>query len=224
MHLEHIWFDCDGTLYVQTPEMSARRDEATCSAISEKLNQPKDKVMERFREGRRNRGTRALSIKYEFGFSDEESRKLANASDISDLVQADPLLNEKFISLKQKGLKISIYTNSLRPRLTDILAKLGISSALFSYMMTIEEGGGKPAGYDEIIVRSKCYPFEMMFVGDNLQADIEPARRRRMHTLLVGAEKPLMDRSEEYGTYHFKRKTIYEIVPVTEELERLSQL
>ena len=155
MHLEHIWFDCDGTLYVQTPEMAARRDEATCAIISVKKQLPKDEVFERFQKGRKKTGTRALSIQYEFGFSDEESRELANASDISDLVKPDPFLNDALIALRNREINISIYTNSIRPRLTDILAKLGVSSALFSCLMTIEEGGGKPAGYDEVIVRSK---------------------------------------------------------------------
>ncbi|MCX6708510.1 MAG: HAD hydrolase-like protein [Candidatus Woesearchaeota archaeon] len=225
MELDHVWFDCNGTLYALTPDITARRDNHVCSKISALLKRPESEVRTRFQQGRKEYGTRLSSIKNMFGLSALDASDIAQGADITDLLNPDPLLNEALICLKQKNLDISIYTNDSRPELFAVLSKLGVDLTMFKYMMTNEEGGGKPSGFDEVIVRSKCDPFELMFVGDSERADIAPARRLGMNTLLVGAEALGIERDiehdEKFGTYHFRRKAVYEVVSVVESLGNL---
>lgn len=219
--IEHVWVDCDGTLYVPSPELVKRVEDHVCTTLSDRVKKPVEDVRKEYREGRKRYGTCVLAIKQLFGLQESEARTLYNEPTISDLISPDPLLYDIIFSIISQGIDVSIYTNSKRTKLLSILGGLKLSPDLFKYLMTVEEGGGKPAGFDQLLMRSQCSPSQILFVGDSEKADIEPSRRVGMNTLLVRSEKPAIERDYDRGTFHFKRNKIYELADVVESLKIL---
>jgi len=222
MHIEHVWMDCDGTLYVPPPQVLERQERVVSEALSKRTGAPSQDVRQKYRDGRKRYGTHVLSLQ-QFGLSREEARDLYSSVDITDLIEPDPLLSETLVSVRQMDIHVSIFTNSKRSKLLAILAKLQVNPDLFTFLGTAEEMPDKPslAGYEEIITRSRCLPAEILYVGDSPMADIEPARRVGMHTLHVPNANPGVERDEIRGTYHFRRNRIYELADVVNKLSRL---
>ena len=220
----HAWFDCDGTLYEQPPELLQQIDSSICEGIAKKTRKSLEEITRDYKRRRGQRQTK-LHIITSYGFSKEQAYEMYDGVLPQDFIEADPRLGETFVELLGNGVAVSIFSNSRRSKLYGILAKLGLNIDWFTFLMTGEEVPAKPAidGYLQIIERSRCSPGAILFAGDNERADIVPARNVGMNTFFLSPESS-MSIDEANKTYHFKRNKIYEIVGAIREIKRLDEL
>lgn len=215
MPIKHVCFDCDGTLYEDTSGIVQATREVILEYLSKKLEIPQTDLMQEFLNRVKKYKTKTKAIT-SYGFSEEDARDIINRIDIASFVQHDSKLVEMLSGLKTDKISISIFTNNKKQTLDKILEKLGLSELGFNFTVTAENVPPKPSieGYLYVIKQSKVLPFETLFVGDRLEADIEPAREAGMHTLQVSSPKNAIDYDDKKKTYHFKRENVYEVPSV----------
>jgi len=215
MPIKHVCFDCDGTLYKDTLGLVQATQNVVSDYLSKKLEIPQTDVMNEYlnRVKKYKTKTRAITS---YGFSEEQARDIINQVDIASFVNEDEKLVSMLSGLKTDKIAISIFTNNKKSTLEKILEKLGLSDLGFDFTVTAENVPPKPSieGYLYVIKKSKVSAYETLFVGDRLEADIEPAREVGMHTLQVGSSKNSIDYDEKKKTYHFKRENVYKVPPV----------
>lgn len=216
----HAWFDCDGTLYKQPAELIQLTDSAICKGISDRTGKSLEEITGEYGRMRSSNLTK-IQIITRYGFSKEEAYGLYDSVLPEKYIQEDSRLREEIICILKQDIPVSIFTNSRRSKLYGILDKLGLGLDWFTYLLTGEEVPAKPdiEGYLRIIERSRCSPRAILFTGDNEIADTLPARNVGMNTLLLGQE-PSVIADEVNKTYHFRRKTVYEVSGVLKEIER----
>jgi len=222
MPIKHVCFDCDGTLYEYTSGLVNSTQEVISEYLSKKLEIPKTDVIYEYlnRVKKYKTKTRAITS---YGFSEEQARDIINMVDIASFVKPDKKLVSVLSDLKTDKMSISIFTNNKKQTLDKILEKLGVSGLGFDFAITAEDAPPKPAieGYLNVIEKSKVSVFEILFVGDRFEADIEPAREVGMHTLQVGSQKNLIDFDERKKTYHFRRENVYDVPRVIKVVDFL---
>jgi len=217
--IKHSWFDCDGTLYKETPELQARRMNAILNELQRRTHRSASDLSGEYKQKLRKRGTNTLALK-DYGLTPDEARTVYNSVDVLKFIEPDPRLIRMMKQLLDSGVDISVFTNNKRSRLLDIIEKIGLSPDWFKFLMTAEEVEPKPSaeGYREIVRRSEHPPYRLLFVGDREHADIIPAREQGMNTLLVYAREAELEVDGSRGTYHYKRETIYELSDIIAEL------
>ncbi len=222
MPIKHVCFDCDGTLYFFTPELTKNTNELVTKQLSEQLKVPQTDIMEDYFKRVKKYKTKTAAIT-SYGLSGDQAREILNKLDISSFVNPDPELVEMIQILKKRNLGLSIFTNNKKSTLESIIGKIGISKSDFDFLVTAEQVPSKPSieGYLYVIKKSELPPSELLFVGDRLEADIEPAREVGMHTVQVRCEQKSVDYDPKKKTYHFKRKDIYRIPLVVKVVDFL---
>lgn len=228
MAIKHIWFDCDGTLYPSPKELDDRVEKEILDELKIRKKLSLEQLRCDYKSALKKEGskTRALGL---FGISQEEAINIINRVKHADYVQTDPKLAVTLYDLKQQHLYLSIFTNNKRPILTEVLQKLELKDDLFYYQLTGSEVRSKPdeEGYQRIVARCKTEldqnPDELLFVGDRETTDLDPARNYGMNTLLVCSPESARFVDDFRRTYHFKKRTIYEIADVIAELNGPAQ-
>ncbi|GEM_PF-2230767 len=223
MAIKHIWFDCDGTLYPSPKELDDKVNMEIIKELHLRTGQRFEQLNFDFGSAVKKTGsrTRAMGI---FGIEKDEAIDIINRVRHADYVQSDPKLGVTLYDLRQQNLYLSIFTNNKRPTLTEVMAKLELKDEWFYYQLTASEVKPKPdeEGYQRIVARCKTElnqnPDELLFVGDRETTDIDPARQYGMNTLLVCSPESKMFVDDVRKTYHFKKRTIYEIKEVIAEL------
>lgn len=212
MAIKHICFDCDGTLYVSTPELIRNTDDLITKQLSEKLKIPQTDLMEDYLNRLKIHKTKTGTI-VSYGMTEEQARDVINKFDIASFINPDPELVKMVHKLKSEDLTLSIFTNNKKATLESILRKIGLSSADFDFRVTAEQVPPKPSieGYLYVVRESNYLASNILFVGDRLEADIEPARTVGMHTVQVRCPEKLINFDEKKGTYHFKRDDVYQV-------------
>jgi HAD superfamily hydrolase (TIGR01509 family) len=214
----HAWFDCDGTLYEQPPELVKATDNAICWGIAEKTKKDLEEITQDYTEKRAAKMTK-LQIIAQYGFSKEDAYRLYDSVRPEDFIKEDPRLREEIIALLNQGISISVFSNSRRSKMYGILQKLGLDLDWFTSLLTGEEVPAKPdiEGYLRIIERSRCSPGAILYTGDNEKADTLPARGVGMNTLLI-RHSPSVTFDDVNRTYHFRKRTVYEVCSVVREI------
>lgn len=212
MPIKHVCFDCDGTLYFSTPELIKGINDLITKQLSEKLKIPQTDVMEDYFKRVKRYKTKTAAIT-SYGLSGEQAREVINKIDISSFVNFDPDLVEMIKNLRKKELSLSIFTNNKMSTLENIIKKIGLSADDFNFLVTPEQVPPKPSieGYLYVVKKSELPASQLLFVGDRLEADIEPAREVGMHTVQVRCDEKSVDYDSKRKTYHFKRKDIYKV-------------
>jgi HAD superfamily hydrolase (TIGR01509 family) len=148
-----------------------------------------------------------------YGLSGNQAREIINKMDVLSFVNPDHELVEMINTLKKRNLTLSIFTNNKKSTLESIIEKIGLSPQHFDFLVTAEQVPSKPSidGYLYVVQKSALPASQILFVGDRLEADIEPAREAGMHTVQVRCDKRSVDYDSNKGTYHFKRQDIYKI-------------
>lgn len=212
MPIKHVCFDCDGTLYFFSPELTKSTNDLVTKQLSEQLKIPQTDVMEDYFKRVKKYKTKTAAIT-SYGLSGEQAREIINKLDIASFVNPDPELVEMINILKKRNLDLSIFTNNKMSTLENIIKKIGLSAGDFNFLVTPEQVPSKPSieGYLYVVKKSELPASQLLFVGDRLEADIEPAREVGMHTVQVRCEEKSVDYDSKKKTYHFKRKDIYKI-------------
>lgn len=217
----HAWLDCDGTMYVQPPALLKAIDDSICRGLAQRTGKDLEAIARDY-DSKRAAGLTKLQIIGQHGFAKEDAYRLYDSVLPEDYISEDPRLREELIWLRHNGIQISVFSNSRRSKLYGIMKKLGLDLDLFTFMITGEEVPPKPdvQGYLTIIERSRCAPGAILFTGDNAKADTVPAGNVGMNTLLVGHD-PSVTFDDANRTYHFRRRTVYEVSDVVREIRRL---
>lgn len=223
MAIKHIWFDCDGTLYASPKALEDTITQNIIDELHKRTGRQSEQLLFDFQFAVERIGSKTGAMG-QFGIPAEEAIGIINRVNYADFVQFDARLGITLFDLRQQNINLSIFTNNKRPTLNAILAKLQLDDDWFHYLMCPPEVKPKPddEGYGKIIVRCmnemNQNPEELLFVGDREKADIEPARKYGMNTLLVWAKDSAKFVDDARRTYHFKKRTIYELTDVIAEL------
>lgn len=109
--------------------------------------------------------------------------------------------------LRERKLKIGIISNSFKADLEKVLSKLNLKG-FFDIEVTIDVAG-KAKPDKEIFVyaleKLKVQPIEVLFVGDEFEADYEGALKAGLNTLLI-------DRENKIGKHVRKIRNLDEIL------------
>ena len=216
----HAWFDCDGTLYEQSPELVKQTDAVICKGIAVRTGRDLEGITKEYGAKRASQLTK-LQIIAQYGFSKEEAYRLYDSVRPEEFITENSRLREEFIKLLKQGTQVSVFSNSRRSKLYGILRKLGLDLDWFAFLLTGEEVPAKPdiEGYLRIIERSRCSPGAILFTGDNEKADTLPARNVGMNTLLLGHDAAVHF-DDVNKTYHFRRRTVYDVSDVVNEIKQ----
>lgn len=221
--VKHVWFDCDGTLYKSDKYLEAHRENAIYSELA-RLTQIKVETIAQEYPGRLKEFKSNTNAIKSYSFTESQARDIYNAFDITKTLEKDEGLIKTIDDIKKQDISVSIFTNNKRSTLFAILKKLELHTDWFANLMTAEEVAPKPSieGYKKIIVRSECNPNEIIYVGDREDAEISPAKKEGLNTALVWDENPsavVFDQNSR--TYHFQKKTVYEVTNIIVELSDL---
>jgi len=219
-----VWLDCDGTLYRIDEYLEAHRDNAIYGEISTRTGRRVEDIAKEYPVKLKEFKSNTNTLK-SYGFTESEARDVYNSFNIIEHIEKK---NDDLVmmieSILNQNITVNIFTNNKRSVLLDIMKKLELHTDLFSNLMTAEEVAPKPSteGYKKIIARSECSPNEIIYVGDRHDAEIVPAQKEGLNTVLVWSENPSSVKFDQGNlTYHFQKKTIYEVTSVIAELSDL---
>ena len=197
--IKAIGFDLDGTLYPTTSQINNRiRDEMARRILDKKpdlmtLNEARTYFELRYAQLKS--GSKVLA---EAGYEDanrERDSCLASA-DVSDLIVTDETLQNTLNKISS-NYTTSLLTSSPRDYSFKKLDALGVEPSVFKfqfysdYPKTITKTNGQ--AHSEIVQIIEIPAERHLFIGDNADADIIPAKRLGMQTIAVGKNIPEAD-------------------------------
>jgi FMN phosphatase YigB (HAD superfamily) len=189
-----IGFDLDQTLYQDNPDtLRAKENE-----LKTLLNEFGVESIELFRERQKSLGSGSKALA-SFGVSEprERLRDVLDRSEVHRFLQSD----EKLVSmLKNLAAKFQLFliTDSRRENALKKLSVLGVPPELFTLMICwdaplkpgqIVKEDGSAFSYAAKVLEVSGE--EVLFVGNSLQDDIEPAQRLGFLTYKVAPEHPI---------------------------------
>jgi FMN phosphatase YigB (HAD superfamily) len=189
-----VGFDLDQTLYQDNAETLQAKERE----LGVLLQQYGVESVEVFRERQRQlgSGSKALSS---FGVPEprERLRDVLDKSEVHRFLKTDPELVRMLKNLATK-FQLFLVTDARRENALKKLAALGVGSELFSVVICwdyplkpgqIVKEDGSALSYAAKVLEVSGE--EVLFVGNSLQDDIEPAQRLGFLTYKVSAEHPI---------------------------------
>lgn len=198
-NIQHVWFDMDGTLTVHTPEFNKVHDDLRYKTYSEVVGRPvDDQLITEFNK---------LYAKYHSNSAVFTS--LGKPSDFwmhyyatidqSDFYEPIPDVYETLEKLRSI-VPISLFTNDRRDNAEKTLAVVGVDINWFTHVLSGDDvANRKPAldGFHLMIERTGLPADQILYVGDRVGVDIEPAKQVGMQSCLVYGQSDLADFSFE---------------------------
>lgn len=193
--IEVIGWDLDGTLYPSTPSLNNAIHSLKLQAVANALQLTEQAAAARFAEAYRILGSNTAVLD-SFGidgqnFFLETWRKLA----LSDFIIPNPELVVALHKLRETtGLIQVILTNSnSQMTVAKKLAAIGIQKNFFAAIYTsIDLGVNKPNAnaFVPLWENHATNPSKVLYVGDRVETDIEPAQKLGIKTALIATDKP----------------------------------
>ena len=194
-NIQHIWFDMDGTLTVHTPEFDKVHDALRYKTYSEVVGRPvDDQLMAEFNE---------LYAKY--ASNSAVFTSLGKPSDFwmhhyatidqNDFYEPIPDVYETLEKLRTI-VPISLFTNDRLGNAEKTLSVVGVDIKWFTHVISGDDiASRKPAldGFHLMIERSGLPADQILYAGDRVGVDIEPAKLVGMKTCLVYGESEVAD-------------------------------
>lgn len=105
-------------------------------------------------------------------------------------IQRDPMVRSVLKTLRQRGFKLGLVSNSGRPLVRKILAAIGLEEDLFNVIVTSTEAEPKPSHQPFQLATEKlaCSVEDIAYVGDREDAEIRPARHFGLKTILLNRD------------------------------------
>jgi len=187
--VECILFDLDGTLYY-SPDYNARVEAEITAIVAHTLKTHVSKAKLRLDEERKRRGTltgalRVLGVNRGVFFE-----TLAEKIEPLTILTPDPSTILTLRTLKKRGLKLGLVTNNGCKMVGKILRAIGLEASLFDVVVTSDDTEPKPSSQPFLFAldKLKCTPDETVYVGDRVQAELSPARKLGIKTVLLARE------------------------------------
>ena len=186
MHVRCVLFDLDGTLY-DSPEYSDRLETEIVRFVSERLELGESETKELLNQRRKQLGTLTRTIQSLGIDRNAFFDAMAARIEPSHHIPVDPMVHSVLETLRQRGFKVGLVSNSGRPLVRKILAAIGLEEDLFDVIVTSTEAEPKPSPQPFQLATEKlaCAVEEIVYVGDREEAEIRPARHFGLKTILV---------------------------------------
>ena len=186
LHVRCVLFDLDGTLY-DSPEYSNRLETEIVRFVSEKLALDEGETKELLNQRRKQLGTLTRAIQSLGIDRNAFFDAMAARIEPSDNIPVDPIVRSVIETLRQRGFKVGLVSNSGRPLVRKILAAIGLEEGLFEVIVTSTEAEPKPSPQPFQLATEKvaCSVEETVYVGDREEAEIRPAKHFGLKTILL---------------------------------------
>ncbi|ADG13470.1 HAD superfamily (subfamily IA) hydrolase, TIGR02253 [Methanocaldococcus infernus ME] len=227
--IKGILFDLDDTLYNSSEFVSIARREAVKSMIDAGLNVSLDEAMEILNKIIKDKGSnygkhfddlvKSVLGRYDpmiiaTGIITYHNVKVA-------LLRPYPNTIKTLIELKKMSLKLGVLTDGLTIKQWEKLIRLGIHT-FFDEVITSEEFGlGKPhlEFFKYGLKRFGLKGEEVIYVGDRIDRDIEPAKKVGMITvrILRGKYKDMEGKAD------YTIKDLWELIEIVKKLREGGQ-
>jgi len=188
--IRHIWFDMDGTLTVHTADFDKVHDDLRHQTYAEVVGRPVDnQLIADFNK---------LYAKYHsnsavftsLGKSSDFWMHHYATIDQNDFYKPIPDVYETLNKLRSI-VPISLFTNDRLGNAEKTLAVVGVDIKWFTHVLSGDDvANRKPAldGFHLMVEHSNLPADQILYVGDRVGVDIEPANKVGMQSCLVYGE------------------------------------
>ena len=184
-----ILLDLDGTLY-NSPEYNARIEKEIVGIVAEQMHVESSLAELRLREERKKQGTltgalRVLGVNRSLLFE-----ALAEKVEPVEYLSQDSSVISTIRALKERGFKVGLVTNNGRRMVGKILRAIGLEASLFDVIVTSDDSEPKPSSQPFLSALDivKCTPDRSAYIGDRVEAELLPARKLGIKTVLLARE------------------------------------
>lgn len=185
--IKHIWFDFAGTLYRENPSFIAAHDNLRFSTYANLKGVDDPEVAKReYLQLLEEYGSNA-AVFHALGKPADYWAKQLDAFDFSKYLKADPDLKATLLELK-RIVPFSLFSNFVEKRMEVLLQLLGIPKSYFRHVLSaVDLTKPKPAldGFYVMVERTAIPAGQILYVGDQKDKDILPAKRVGMQTCLI---------------------------------------
>jgi len=196
--IKHAWFDFTGTLAIPEQEKYRRLQlETYANAVGRTL----DLALEvEFDSLLQLSGSSVAAVFSSLGLGADYWSNRINSSSRDGLyhLAADEVPN--ILLALNDLIPISLFSNI---RTEEILSDLGIDQKMFAHILgpdMLIKPKPSPEGFCKIIEISRLPPNQILYIGDNIEKDILPARKTGITTGLIWSKSELADFSfEQFG-------------------------
>jgi FMN phosphatase YigB (HAD superfamily) len=197
--IKHIWFDLDATLTHETEKYRLEHDKFAANLFTEVMNRTDNPLgVEEYRQLRTENNSINSKV-FENVAHKDDNFWADNLSKWDNTLLFDYAEHEdvrEVLTEFSKKVPISIYTNTSKQRLRNIMKHLGYDTSLFVHLMAgenVPERKPSVLGYEYIVELSGVEAGHNIYIGDKVPGDIIPAGTVGMQTVLVGSESDKAD-------------------------------
>ena len=185
-----ILFDLDGTLY-ESPAYSKQLESEILCYVSGRLQLGEAETKALLNQRRRELGTLTSALQSLRIDRNAFFETMADRIEPSLYISKDCEVRETIRALRGRGFKIGLVSNSGRPLVVKILDAIGLESRLFDIIVTSTEAEPKPSPQPFLLAVNTigCKTSEIAYVGDREAAEIRPAKRSGLKTILLQRDK-----------------------------------
>ena len=189
MHVRCVLFDLDGTLY-DSPEYSKQLESEILKYVSRTLELGETETRALLTQRRRELGTLTRTIQSLGIDRNAFFQALADRISPSLYISRDSEVQETIRALREQGFKTGLVSNSGHPLVLKILDAIGLDRSLFDVIITSTEAEPKPSPQPFLLAMKciGCDASEVVYVGDREYAEIRPARRFGLRTVLLNRD------------------------------------
>lgn len=193
--IKHIWFDSSDTLVTSNKTIIEKLQYQAFAEVTHRTVTPEVKAEfdDLFNRNAQSRGAVFHAVGAPQGFW---AAQVATLKPHEVYTLLDPVIPE-ILKIIKTHVPVSLFSNV---KADDILAALGVEKNIFTHVITgdmITEPKPALEGFYKMIELSKVLPEEIVYIGDNIEKDILPAKK-------VGLKTGLMWLSSSEADYSFQ--------------------
>lgn len=191
MDIKAIFFDTSNTLY-SSLDLEEIMEAAPINFIMKQKMVSEDEALNIFENAKNNARDKGVlltktNILVEAGFSNSDFQDF-NATINTDSYLSPIKENVDTLTFLSSKCSLGVITNINNRFLQNVLRSLGLSDNLFSYFVTsddVSKSKPDPEPFLMAIKKANLEPEQILYVGDQVKKDMEPAKKVGMKTVLV---------------------------------------
>jgi len=191
MDIKAIFFDTSNTLY-NSPELEEEMKATPINFIMHQKGVSEEKALSIFEIAKIRAKEKGIlltktNVLIEAGFSNSDYQNF-NATINTGLYLSPIKENVDTLTWLSTKCSLGVITNINNKFLQNVLRSLGFSDNLFSYFVTADDVSKSKPDLEPFLMaikKSKLKPKQILYVGDQVKKDMEPAKRVGMKTALV---------------------------------------
>lgn len=194
-NIQHVWFDMDGTLTVHTDEYNKVHNDLRyttyASVVGREVN---DSLISEYEQLYNKYGSNS-AVFTSLGKPSDFWMQYFDQIDQTRYYEPTPDIYETLDRLSQT-VPISLFTNAKLANAQKTLSVVKVNADWFTHILSGDDvQNRKPAldGFHLIVEKSGVPAKDILYVGDRVSVDIEPAKAVGMKTCLVYSGSVLAD-------------------------------